>query len=271
VTSEPPIPACGTDDLTATSPSPAPQSPTDQASPDAPLAPEGLAPRSTRRAYLRDYTETLLVAVLVVLFMTTFVTQNSVIPTPSMEDTLLIGDYLLVNKLAFAPTDAASPTPWLAQRAIRHGDVVVFKFPSDPRTDYIKRVIGLEGDRIEVRDKNVLVNGLLIDEPYKRLKTAIVYPRGTPDGARDNFGPVVVPPDSLFVMGDNRDYSSDSREWSVVPRSHVKGHAFVIFWSRTQRPGSWQIHGLAKLKRFARAFTTFYRDTRWHRLGTIVE
>lgn len=263
MTSDPPVPAPGIAARPGSTPEPVGGSPGGPADPAGPHAP--------RRAYVRDYAETLLVAVLVVLFMTTFVTQNSVIPTPSMEDTLLIGDYLLVNKVAFAPTDAGSPTRWLAQRAVRHGDVVVFKFPADPATDYIKRVVGLPGDTIEIRDKTVLRNGLVIEERYKRHKTAIVYPRGSSDGERDNFGPVLVPGDALFVMGDNRDYSADSREWAFVPRSHVKGRAFVIFWSRAQRPGSWQIHGLAKLRRFARAFTTFYRDTRWHRLGTMVE
>ena len=238
---------------------------------DGPASSAPIPATAPRRAYVRDYLETLLVAVLVVLFTTTFVAQNSVIPTPSMEDTLLIGDYLLVNKVAFAPTDGEGPAEWLGQRAIRHRDVVVFKFPTDPTTDYIKRVVGLPGDVIEVRDKQVLRNGAPIDEPYKRHKTAIVYPRGSPDGTRDNFGPVTVPAGELFVMGDNRDYSADSREGFFVPRSHVKGRAFVIFWSRAQRPGSWQIHGLAKLRRFARAFTTFYRDTRWHRMGTMVE
>jgi signal peptidase I len=136
-----------------------------------------------------------LVAVMVVLFTTTFAVQNSVIPTASMEDTLLIGDYLLVNKVVLAPADAAAPTRWLGQRPLRHGDVVVFKFPNNPAVDYVKRVIGLPGDVLELRDKQLFRNGEAPDEPYKRHKTGITYPRGTPgqDGTRDNLAPVTVP------------------------------------------------------------------------------
>ena len=104
-----------------------------------------------------------------------------------------------------------------------------------------------------------------------RLKTSIVFPRGGVDGSRDNFGPVEVPQGALFVMGDNRDYSADSREWGFVPRSHVDGRALVIFWSRDQRPGSWQLRGTERARRFFRAVATFYRDTRWNRLFTLVK
>lgn len=258
--SDPPLPASDLNVLYDDDPPPVPA---------VPLPPEPVV--RPRRPDLRDHVETLLVAILVVLFTTTFIVQNSVIPTASMEDTLLIGDYLLVNKVIFSPADAAAPAAWLGERPIRHGDIVIFKYPHDPTIDYIKRVIGLPGDVIEVRDKKVLRNGLPLTEPKVRLKTSIVYPRGSLDGSRDNFGPVKVPEDSLFVMGDNRDWSADSREWGFVPRSHVDGRALMIFWSRDQRGGAWQLRGTERLRRVARAFTTFYRDTRWDRLFTWLE
>jgi signal peptidase I len=229
---------------------------------------------SSRSALLvaRDTIETVLVAVMVVLFTTTFAVQNSVIPTASMEDTLLIGDYLLVNKVVLAPADAAAPTRWLGQRPLRHGDVVVFKFPNNPAVDYVKRVIGLPGDVLELRDKQLFRNVEAPDEPYKRHKTGITYPRGTPgqDGTRDNLAPVTVPEGHLFVMGDNRDYSADSREWRFVPRTHVTGRAFVVFWSRDRRPGSWSAQGAVRIQQVVASIRTFYRDTRWRRIGTRV-
>jgi signal peptidase I len=208
-----------------------------------------------------------------VLFVTTFGVQNSVIPTASMEDTLLIGDYLLVNKVAFSPADARRPAAWLGQRPLRRGDVVVFKYPPDPRTDYIKRVVGLPGDVVEIRDKRLLVNGVELEEPHAFHKTGIIQHLGSPGlrSNRDNFGPVQVPVDSILALGDNRDYSADSREWGCVPRDHVTGRAFVIFWSRHQRPGAWQARGWTRLRGLLDALRRFPVDTRWSRIGTVVE
>lgn len=218
---------------------------------------------------LRDYAETLMVAILVVLFATTFIMQNSVIPSASMEDTLLVGDYIIVNRVIFAPEDAPAPARWLGMRPLRHGDVVVFKHPADPATDYIKRVVGLPGDRIEVRDKAAYRNGRELSEPYAVHRTGIVYPRGSADGARDNFGPVTVPEGMLFVMGDNRDYSRDSREFGYVPRDLVTGRAFVIFWSKTEPPGAFE-RRRPSLRRSLASLRTLHRDVRWNRLLTIV-
>lgn len=231
-------------------------------------APAARSHRSPGR-FLRDQVETVLVASLVVLFATTFVVQNSVIPSASMEDTLLIGDYVLVNKVIFAPADRSDPASWLAMRPLRHGDIVVFKFPSDPRTDYVKRIVGLAGDTIEVRDKVVWRNGSPLKEPWVVHRTGVVHPRGSSDGPRDNFGPVSVPDGMLFVMGDNRDYSRDSREFGFVPAELVTGRALVVFWSKTQRPGAFARHrgdwrsGLASLR-------SFHRDVRWGRLLTVI-
>ena len=258
---------------------PEPPHESEDASPHAATAPveDHSAPEeyeaAPRRRYLREYAETLLVAVLIVLFGTTFIVQNSVIPSASMEDTLLIGDYLLVDRIAFDPADAPAPAAWLGQRPIRHGDIVVFRYPPNPRVDYIKRVIGLPGDTIEIRDKQVYRNGVAIEEPYKVHKTGLIYPASAPAsrGTRDNFGPTVVPEGEYFVMGDNRDYSADSREWRTVPRSHVTGRALVVFWSREMRPGAWEHHSAPTWKRMLEAVRDFPRLTRWERIGKKVE
>lgn len=250
----------------------APRDPEEPSDPEGP--PDGVeAGEPPRRRYVREYLETLLVAVLIVLFGTTFIVQNSVIPSASMEPTLLIGDYLLVDRVVFAPADAGRPAPWLAQREIRHGDVVVFRYPPDPRIDYIKRVVGLPGDVVEIRDKQVYRNGVAIDEPYKLHATGIVYPRTAPGsrGTRDNFGPLVVPEGEYFVMGDNRDYSADSREWRFVPRSHVTGRALVVFWSREMRPGAWERRDDPGWRRLWEALRDFPSTTRWERIGEVVE
>lgn len=248
--------------------------PTVEAEPSAGAESTGEPEAPARRRYVREYLETLLVAILIVLFVTTFIVQNSVIPSASMEQTLLIGDYLLVDRSIFAPADATSPARWLGQRSIRRGDVVVFRHPPDPRVDYIKRVIGLPGERVEIRNKQVYIDGVALDEPYKVHATGIVYPRDAPGsrGTRDNFGPVVVPEGEYFVLGDNRDYSADSREWRFVPRSHVTGRALFVFWSRQMRPGAWEHAGAQpSWSHFLKALKDFPHLTRWERIGRLVE
>lgn len=225
----------------------------------------GTKPRRARAGRLREGLETVLVAILIVLFTTTFAVQNSVIPSASMEDTLLIGDYLFVNKVAFAPADAGSPVAWLAQRAPAVGDVVVFKYPPSPDVDYIKRIVGVPGDVIELRDKQLYRNGREVDEPYKVHKHGPIHSRDTREGRRDNFGPVTVPAGHYFVLGDNRDYSADSRDWEFVPRDHVTGRAFVIFWSRELDPR--RKRDESALERMLHAARALYEHTRWERIG----
>lgn len=245
----------------------------DEPSHGAPESP-GADPASRPRRYVREYLETILVAILIVLFGTTFVVQNSVIPSASMEQTLLIGDYLLVDRIVFAPADAEAPAAWLGQRALRHGDVIVFRYPPDPSLDYIKRIVGLPGDVIEIRDKQVYRNATAIAEPYKvhAHGTILSAPGGpSPWGGRDNFGPVAVPEGHYFVMGDNRDYSADSREWRFVPRSHVTGRALVVFWSREMRAGEWERRDRSRLAGLLQGLKDFPRLTRWERIGRVVE
>jgi signal peptidase I len=187
-----------------------------------------------KKSVVREYFETIVVAVILALFMRTFVVQAFKIPTGSMEPNLLIGDHLLVNKFVFAPTLSNAERALLPATDIRRGDIVVFKYPEDPERDFIKRVIGLPGETLELRDRRILVNGRAIDEPYAHY---LPRPQGFTgvDGASDDvrvrYGPVVVPAGSVFVMGDNRDNSQDSRYWGFLPKDNIKGKALLIYWS----------------------------------------
>jgi signal peptidase I len=195
---------------------------------------EGAPP--PRKTIAREYLESIVVAVILALFIRTWVFQAFKIPTGSMETNLLIGDHLLVNKVVYSPSAIPLEGSLLAKREVRRGHVVVFKFPEDPSRDFIKRVIGLPGETLAIRDKTVLVNGQPLDEPYARFLEPPLR-RDDPDyglraeGLRDNWGPQVVPPGQLFVLGDNRDNSRDSRFWGFLPRDQVKGRALFVYWS----------------------------------------
>ena len=172
-----------------------------------------------------------MIAVILALFVRTWVVQAFKIPTGSMENNLLIGDHLLVNKFVFGPT-VTLDRALLPVRDIRRGDIVVFKYPEEPERDFIKRVIGLPGDTVELRAKKVHVNGQPLDEPYVHFLTpASDVSEVTSMDVRERYGPVTVPADQYFVMGDNRDNSQDSRYWGFLPRSYVKGKAMMIYWS----------------------------------------
>jgi signal peptidase I len=182
-------------------------------------------PKST----VREYAEALAVAFLLALFIRTFLVQAFKIPSGSMLETLQIGDHILVNKLRYGIR-----MPFVGKRVVkfvdpRRGDIIVFVYPVDPSKDFIKRVIGEPGDTVEVKHKQVYINGQKLDDPYGQfVEGPGDQSRLTP---RDNFGPVSVPADQVFVMGDNRDRSYDSRFWGFVPLDDVRGKAFVIYWS----------------------------------------
>jgi signal peptidase I len=187
-----------------------------------------------KKSVVREYFETIVVAVILALFMRTFVVQAFKIPTGSMEPNLLIGDHLLVNKFVFAPTVSSAERALLPMTAIRRGDIVVFKYPEDPERDFIKRVIGLPGETIELRDRRIHINGRAIEEPYAHYLPRPAGSGGgetTSDDVRERYGPVVVPAGSVFVMGDNRDNSQDSRYWGFLPKENIKGKALMIYWS----------------------------------------
>ena len=196
--------------------------------------PSGAAP--VKKSTAREYFESICVAVILALFVRTFVVQAFKIPTGSMENNLLIGDHLLVNKFVFAPTLWPIENTLLPIDPIRRGDIVVFKYPEDPERDFIKRVIGLPGDTVQLRNKKVFINDKPLDEPYVHfLFPADDGVSGAPDvddlDVRRHYGPVTVPADHYFMMGDNRDNSQDSRYWGFMPREYVKGKALFVYFS----------------------------------------
>jgi len=182
-----------------------------------------------KKSVIREYAEAIFVAVILALFIRAFVVQAYKIPSGSMKPTLLIGDHILVNKFIYGIKLPFTDKTLIHISEPKHGDVVVFKFPLDPKKDFIKRVIGTEGDKIQIINKHVYVNGKQLDDSYVMHTSNQIMPASV--GPRDNFGPITVPPHSLFVMGDNRDESYDSRFWKFVDLDELRGEAFIIYWS----------------------------------------
>jgi signal peptidase I len=223
---------------------------------------------SFQKSTIREYFESIVIAVILALFVRTWVVQAFKIPTGSMENNLLIGDHLLVNKFVFGPAASAPERTLLPVRDIRRGDVVVFKYPDDPERDFIKRVIGLPGETLELRSKKVYVNGQALDEPYVHfLEPASASQEVTSFDVRERYGPVRVPEGQFFVMGDNRDNSQDSRYWGFLPRHYVKGRALMIYWSYESGREDYLDEGMgATVKRLFSVVTHFFTKTRWERL-----
>ena len=182
--------------------------------------------KSTGKSIVREYIEAILIALILAFFIRTFVVQAFKIPSGSMKPTLLVGDHILVNKFIYGIRNPLNGNIWISVNKPERKDIIVFRFPQDKELDYIKRVIGLPGDTIEIRDKQVYVNNQLLE-----VKSAVHLEPEILPSIRDNFGPVTVPENSYFVMGDNRDNSSDSRFWGFVEQKLVKGKAFMIYWS----------------------------------------
>jgi signal peptidase I len=246
-----------------------------------PLAPLRVAFRPPSRSVARESWEALVVALIIALFGTTFLIQTFQIPSNSMEDTLLIGDHVMVDRLSLAPRTAWLG-PLLPYREIHRGDVIVLKYPVDASMHLVKRAIGLPGDRLRIRHRLVMVNGAALVEPYT------VHKSGFSEEYRDDFpappvGPVskawlrmmpryvkdgwlVVPPGYYFVMGDNRDYSSDSRYWGFVPRENIVGRPVIIYWSLNSTSHDYQLTGTASLKRMFQTLVNLPRKTRWERI-----
>jgi signal peptidase I len=178
--------------------------------------------KTKRKSVVREYAEAIIIAIVLALFIRTFVIQAFKIPSGSMKPTLLVGDHILVNKFIYGIKLPFTDKILISLNEPEKGDVVVFKFPLDTKKDYIKRVIGLPGDRVELVDKQLLINGRPTEDPQASYSMS---------GSMRMYGPVTVPADHLFVMGDNRDESSDSRVWGFVPRPYLKGKAFLIYWS----------------------------------------
>lgn len=179
----------------------------------------------------RENIEAIVIAVVLALFIRTFVVQAFKIPSGSMQPTLLIGDHILVNKFIYGVGIPFTDIKLFDIKEPGRGDVIVFIYPEDESKDYIKRVVGLPGDTIQIIDKQILLNGQPWHDSFGVYVDTVTLRRGLLNSNRDNFGPVTVPPNALFVMGDNRDHSSDSRFWGFVEINKVRGKAFIIYWS----------------------------------------
>lgn len=253
---------------------------------DAPPQPAAQRRGSNSKSWVAEYAESLLVTILLALFGTTFIVQAFKIPSQSMEPTLLVGDHLLVNKFIFEGRGA-----WyekiLPYRPIRHGDIIVFKFPFDDHPHYVKRAIGLPGDRIRIVNQQVYVNDQRIDEPYVVHDPTYEDPFGDnfpptnrsfldiglrPEWAADilnhvRHGELVVPSDKYFAMGDNRDRSWDSRYWGFVDRDAIMGRPMLIYWSVQATPDDYKSRGAyGILQGIAETLTHLRTGTRWHRM-----
>lgn len=228
--------------------------------------------KKREQSVFREYFELIAETAVFVFFVMTFVVQAFQIPTGSMEPTLLIGDFLLVNKLAYVQPVIPLEEKILPQKKIERGDIVVFKYPRDLYKDYVKRVIAMEGEKVEIKNNQVFINDQPIPEEYK------VHINSQGDSENEfysyessiigRYGPVIVPPGQCFVMGDNRDNSSDSREWGFLPLDNIKGKPWLIYFSYKAEPGSHEKTSLReKLKKIAR----FIPEARWKRILTMVK
>jgi signal peptidase I len=231
---------------------------------------------------VRDFVNEWTLNILILLFGTTTLVQAFIVPTPSMDTTVMVGDHLLVDKLSYSPPGVLSRY-LLPYTEVKRGDIIVFRYPVDIRQNYVKRVIGLPGDHIRVKDKVVHLNGKPLTEPYARH----VFPELIP--YRDNFpadpegpvdvraremlqqnvknGEIVVPPGNYFAMGDNRDNSADSRYWGFVPRENIVGKPMLIFWSYDAETRDLVDY---TLDHFIDLAKNFFTKTRWDRTLKLV-
>ncbi|MFH0825243.1 MAG: signal peptidase I [Pseudomonadota bacterium] len=192
-------------------------------------APE-IAQERSSRAIFQEYSEAFVVAVVLAIIIRAFLIQAFKIPSGSMIPTLLVGDHILVNKFIYGIRIPFTNIRWLAFSDPKRGDVIVFVYPEDRTKDFIKRVVAVSGDTVEIKNKKLLINSAPVEEPFTQYDQPVL-PRNSIVGERDNYGPTTVPKNRLFVMGDNRDHSQDSRFWGFVPVEDVKGEAFMIYYS----------------------------------------
>ena len=244
------------------------------------------SPAADQKSTAREYLESLVVTVILALYGTTFLIQAFKIPSSSMEDTLLIGDHLMVGKVSYAPAPSSGGRlfPYLP---VRRDQIIVFRYPLEPATYFVKRLIGVPGDHIHLQDKRVYRNGVLLDEPY------VVHKSSRLEDFRDNFptfpsgpaypdwanhladyiqnGDVVVPPNQYFVMGDNRDFSSDSRYWGFVPRENIVGKPLLIYWSfETSSDDYRRTSPSDYLDKLTDVIFHFPQKTRWNRMFRLI-
>ena len=220
---------------------------------------------------LREYLEALLIALIFLGFTNTFLVKTFYIPSASMEESLLIGDHLFVNRFIFGQPPSGPLAGLLPHRPVDRGDVVIFRSVERPRVDMVKRCIGRPGDTVSIVDKDLYIDGKWVDDSaYTVHRDARVYasrPDVAPAGrVRDNFGPYEVEPGGYFCMGDNRDQSYDSRYWGPVPEHYVKGRALLIYWSYAGETPDGEWHGWGnKVAQVLRTALGFFTNTRWSR------
>jgi len=211
-------------------------------------------PQQPKKSAIRENIEAIVIALLLALFIRTFIIQAFKIPSGSMLPTLQIGDYLLVNKFIYGIKVPFTGTTLIPISDPKPNDIVVFEFPKDPDLDYIKRVIAVAGDIVEIRNKKIIINGKPFTDLHGVFKDPAIHPAAL--DPRDNFGPVTVPAGKIFTMGDNRDNSSDGRFWGFVDLKAIRGKAWIIYWS-------WDVHApLFSLE--------LLRSIRWGRIGDTV-
>ena len=226
--------------------------------------------RKREKSTFREFFELIAETAVFVFFVMTFVVQAFQIPTGSMEPSLLVGDFLLVNKIVYYNPIFLVEKWMFPRKEIKRYDIVVFKYPKELRKDFVKRVIALEGEKIEIKDKQVYIDDVPIADSYKvhadsqvRGKSGYYYN----DNIRDNYGPVFVPPDHCFVMGDNRDNSQDSRYWGFLSLDNIKGKPWVIYFSYKAERDAYLKTGLRdRLKKFV----NFILRARWKRMLKVV-
>ena len=224
------------------------------------------ANESVKKTTIREYYEALLIAIVFINFARIFAFQAFKIPSGSMEDNLLTGDHIFVNKFIYGPKDPMV-SGLLPLRDPQRGDVVVFRWPDDPKTDFVKRVVGLPGETVTIREKRVFINGRELPEPYVIFKDKRTFDARDLNASRDHFGPFKVPPREYFMMGDNRDRSHDSRFWGTVPRAMMKGRAFMVYWSfdlEEMTPDN-------RIEEIGMVLRSFFGNTRWKRSFFIVD
>ncbi len=197
-----------------------------------------------KKKFIKEYIEPIVIAVLIALYIRAFIVQAFKIPSSSMEPTLLVGDYLLVNKFLYGVRIPYSNIKFFEYKKPKRGDIIVFIFPKDRKKDFIKRVIGTEGEKLTILHNKIYIDDKLIDDPWGHFTI--------PRSSIEDYGPIKVPEGSLFVMGDNRDNSQDSRFWGFVKTNEVKGKAFIVYFSL-----DWDARNLLN-------------KVRWTRLGKLI-
>ncbi len=228
------------------------------------------------RSVPREWLEALVIAAIFLRFTNVFVVQTFYIPSSSMEDTLLIGDHLFVNRYIYGPAQTELEQKLLPARSIRRGDIVIFRSPQDPTVDVVKRCVGLPGDTIDYVDKELHINGKRVeDDGYTQHRDYRLYPdqpfADLQGRVRDQFGPYTVPADHYFCTGDNRDHSLDSRFWGPLPAHLVKGRAQLVYWSYGGGTSDGRFSSLKEeAGRLGRTAGGFFTKTRWDRTFHLV-